>query len=54
MNEAAPQIKQQLFANLAALHRQLEEMAIKTKRPGNAEPEQRQEARGPVLVIRGK
>jgi hypothetical protein len=54
MNEAVPQTKQQVFANLEALHRQLEEMAVGTKRPCHSERDQRQEVRQPVLVIRGK
>jgi hypothetical protein len=54
MNDAIPQIKQQPVANLDALHRQLKEMAVRTKDTGSTEREQRQEIRGPVLVIGGK
>jgi hypothetical protein len=53
MIDAAPQSKQQRLANLEALHRQLEELAARSKRPGS-EREQHQELQGPVLVIRGK
>jgi hypothetical protein len=54
MCEAAQQTKPQIYANLEALHRQLEEMTVKMKRPGNTEQDQRQEVRGPVMVFRGK
>jgi primosomal protein N'' len=45
---------ERLLANLKALHQQLDEMAVRTKQPDSTEREQRQEIRGPVLVIRGK
>jgi hypothetical protein len=54
MNDAAPQTKQQRLADLEALRRQLVEMAVRTKRAGRTEREQRQQLGGPVLVIRGK
>lgn len=54
MSDAAPQAKQQCFADLETLHRQLEELAARTKRPASIERAQRQEVQGPVLVIRGK
>ena len=51
MSETKPQAKDRLPANMTALHRQLEEMAARTK----AKPtDRRQEVQGPVLVIRGK
>ena len=52
MINAPPQAKEQRLANLEALHKQLEELAAKSNRPGSTEREQRQET--PVLVIRGK
>jgi len=52
MSEAAPQTKQQLSADLMALHRQLEEIASRTKASKPADRPQGSE--GPVLVIRGK
>ena len=54
MIDTAPQAKQQPLANLEALHKQLQELAARSKRPGNTPREQRQEVSGPVLVIRGK
>ena len=54
MNETVAKNQPQIFANLAALRQEMEKMAVKTKRPSNAEREQRQEAQGLVLVIRGK
>ena len=54
MIDAAPQSKEQRLANLDALHKQLEELVARSKRPGSTEGEQHQEVRGPVLVIRGK
>jgi hypothetical protein len=54
MSDAIPQAKQQHFANLNVLHRQLEEMAVRTRRPGSNERERRQEVQEPVLIIRGK
>ncbi len=53
MSNPNPQPKQQCFANLAALHKQLEELATKTKRPAGERP-QTQAVGGPVLIIRGK
>lgn len=51
MSEMTPQPKDRLAANVAALHRQLEELAARTK----AKPtDRRQEIQGSVLVIRGK
>ena len=52
MSDATPQTTQQHFADLDALHRQLEEMAVRTKRLGTGR-EQRQ-FEEPLLVIRGK
>jgi len=54
MNESAPQVKQQIIANLQALHRQMEEMAVRIKRPDRTERKEHREITGPVLVIRGK
>jgi hypothetical protein len=54
LSDAIPQPQQQHFANLNALHRQLEEMVVRTRRPGGNKREQRQEVQEPVLVIRGK
>ena len=54
MTEVAPQVPQRVYADLEALHRQMEEMATKTKRANNNEQKPRHEASGPVLVIRGK
>jgi hypothetical protein len=54
MNQSSPTTADQRFANLKALHRQLEEMAVRAKQTGNTKPEQRQEIQEPVLVIRGK
>ena len=54
MSGAIQQAKEQHFANLNALRRQLEEMVVNTKRPGSTEQEQRSEVTEPVLVIRGK
>ena len=53
MTETKPQVKNQLPANVTALHRQLEEMAAKAKaaKPAVDRPKGVQ---GPVLVIRGK
>jgi hypothetical protein len=49
-----PQIKQQCFADLEALHRQLREMAAKTERLHAAQRRQQQHSHRAVLVIRGK
>jgi hypothetical protein len=54
MSGPAPQAKQQCLANLAILQKQLEELAAGTKRPGSQERDQREEAKGPLLIIRGK
>ena len=54
MNESAPQIKQQVFANLQALQKEMEEMAVKSKQTDRTERKELQEIRGPVMVIRGK
>ena len=51
MSETATQLKEQRLANLAILHRQLEEMATRTKPVCN---ERQHEMQEPVLVIRGK
>jgi hypothetical protein len=53
MTETKPQVKNQLPANVTALHRQLEEMAARTK-GSRSTTDRRQEVQGPVLVIRGK
>jgi hypothetical protein len=54
MNETAVKNNQQVFFDLKALRRELEEMAVKTKKPDNSERRERQEVQGPVLVIRGR
>ena len=54
MIDAVPQAKEQRLASLEALHKQLEELAARSKRPGSTERGQHQEVSGPVLVIRGK
>ena len=54
MNETAIKNNQQVFFDLNALRRELEEMAVKTKKPDNSERRKRREVQGPVLVIRGK
>jgi hypothetical protein len=54
MSQTFPTTADQRLANLKALHKQLEEMAGRTKQPGSTQREQRPEVRGPVLVIRGK
>jgi hypothetical protein len=54
MIDAAPQVKEKRLANLEALHKQLQELAARSKRPGNTERGQRHEVQGTVLVIRGK
>ena len=53
MNESAPQVKQ-VFINLKALQKELEEMAVRIKRPDRTERKEHREITGPVLVIRGK
>jgi hypothetical protein len=53
MNETTPRVKVQLPANMTALHRQLEEMAARSKRPTSA-PNSQKNLQGPVLIIRGK
>ena len=53
MNESAPQVKQ-VFANLQALQREMEEMAVRSKQPDRTERKEHREIRGPVMVIRGK
>jgi hypothetical protein len=52
MIDAAPQVKEKCRANLEALHKQLEELAARSKRPGS-ERESHQDLQGPVLVIQG-
>ena len=54
MIDTAPQPKEHRLANLEALHKQLDELAARSKRPSSTEREQRQEVSGPVLGIRGK
>jgi hypothetical protein len=54
MSDAAPQTRQERFADLATLHKQLEELAARTMRPSGTEREQPQGLQGPVLLIRGK
>ena len=54
MSDAICQPKQQHFANLNVLHRQLEEMASRVKRSGSTKRDQRQVFQEPVLIIRGK
>ena len=53
MSQTSPSTADQRLANLKALHQQLEEIAVSTRRPDGTEREQRQEIQGPVLVIRG-
>ena len=54
MSDAAPPATEQPLADLVTLHKQLEELATRTKRPSSAERERRQQVEGPVLIIRGK
>ena len=54
MSQTSPSTADQRLANLKALHQQLEEIAVSTRRSDGTEREQCQEIQGPVLVIRGK
>jgi hypothetical protein len=53
MSEATSQAKEQRFANVTALCRQLEEMTVRAKAT-RAAADQPMSVQGPVLVIRGK
>ena len=54
MDGTVTQREEQRQANLIALHRQLQEMASRTKRPNPAPKDQSRDIQGPTMVIRGK
>ena len=54
MNDTATQSNEQRQANLMALHRQLQEMAMRTKHSDQFPQDQSRPFQGPTLVIRGK
>ncbi len=54
MNDTATQPNEHCQADLMALHRQLQEMAIRAKRPDQLSKDQSRPLQGPTLIIRGK
>ena len=53
MSQATLETNEQLSADVAALHRQLEERATRTK-TSNSATDRQKGTEAPVLVIRGK
>lgn len=54
MNDTVTQSSEQRQANLMALHRQLQEMAVRVKWSDHDRKERTESLQGPVHVIRGK
>jgi hypothetical protein len=54
MSDTSGTVQEKRPANLMALHRQLEEMAARTKATSPSTEDGRKDIQGPVLVIRGK
>jgi hypothetical protein len=54
MSDTPGKVQEERPANLTALHRQLEELAARTKPSSPLTADRWKDIQGPVLVVRGK
>ena len=54
MSDTSGKVPEERPTNLMTLHRQLEELAARTKPSSPSAGDRRKDIQGPVLVIRGK